>query len=90
MACAKCDFYLPKDSSQAQMLEAKGNLQQMLQKIPLTEDERKAVEEGVEFMEKLCNKLADVPTPAGPTPREIEARDRRKLSVLAAAVEKQT
>ncbi len=88
MACAKCDFYLPKDSSQAQMLEAKGNLQQMLQKIPLTEDERKAVEEGVEFMEKLCNKLADVPTPAGPTPREIEARDRRKLSALAAAVEK--
>jgi hypothetical protein len=44
----------------------------MLQKIPLIEDERKAVEEGVEFMEKLCNKLADVPTPTGPTPREIK------------------
>lgn len=89
MACARCDFYLPKDSSQAQMLEAKGNLQQMLQKIPLTDDERKAVEEGVEFMEKLCDKLADVPTPAGPTPREIEASIRRKLPVLSAAVEKQ-
>ncbi len=90
MACARCDFYLPKDSSRAQMLEAKGNLQQMLQKIPLTEDERKAVEEGVAFMEKLCNKLADVPTPAGPTPREIEASIRRKLRVLSATVEKQT
>jgi hypothetical protein len=48
MACARCDFYLPKNSSRAQMLEAKGNLQQMLQKIPLTDDERAAVEEGVE------------------------------------------
>jgi integrase len=80
MACAKCDFYLPKGSSQTQMLEAKGNLQQMLQKIPLTEDERRAVEEGVEFMGKLCNKLADVPTPAGPTPREIEACDRHLIT----------
>jgi hypothetical protein len=28
MACARCDFYLPKDSSRAQLLEAKDNLQQ--------------------------------------------------------------
>jgi Phage integrase family len=81
MACARCDFYLPKDSSQAQMLEAKDNLQQMLHKIPLTDDEQKAVEEGIEFMEKLCNKLADVPTPAGPTPREIEACDRPLITI---------
>jgi integrase len=73
MACARCDFYLPKGSSQAQMLEARDNLQQMIQKIPLTDDERAAVEEGIEFMKKLCQKLADVPTPAGPTPREIES-----------------
>jgi hypothetical protein len=70
------------------MLEAKGNLLQMLQKIPLTDDERKAVVEGVEFMEKLCNKLADVPTPAGPTPGEIEASIRSKLLLLSAPVEK--
>jgi hypothetical protein len=30
MACARCDFYTPKDSSKAQLLEASGNLQRML------------------------------------------------------------
>jgi hypothetical protein len=39
-------------------------------------------------LQKLCNKLADVPTPAGPTPREIEASIRNKLPLLSAAVEK--
>jgi integrase len=29
MACARCDFYTPKDSSKAQLLEAKDNLQRM-------------------------------------------------------------
>jgi hypothetical protein len=26
MACAKCDFYLPKDSARAQLMEPKANL----------------------------------------------------------------
>ncbi|MFJ9753087.1 hypothetical protein ACIRVM_46685, partial [Streptomyces chartreusis] len=39
MACARCDFYTPKDSSKAQLLEAKGNLQKMRALIPLSEDE---------------------------------------------------
>ena len=30
MACARCDFYTPKDSTKAQLLEAKDNLQRML------------------------------------------------------------
>ncbi|MGH3327265.1 MAG: tyrosine-type recombinase/integrase [Streptomycetales bacterium] len=42
MACAKCDFYTPKDSTKAQLLEAKANLQRMLVAIPLTDDERAA------------------------------------------------
>src|SRR5664279_2415224 len=46
MACARCDFYNPKGSTKAQLLEAKENLQQMLAAIPLTEDERAAVEDG--------------------------------------------
>ena len=36
-ACARCDFYLPKGSTQAQLLEAKGNVQRMLASIPLTD-----------------------------------------------------
>lgn len=46
MACARCDFYTPKDSSKGQLLEAKENLQKMLAGIPLTDDERAAVDEG--------------------------------------------
>lgn len=72
MACAKCAFYIPKESSQAQILEGKAHLQRMLQEIPLTEDEQAAVEEGIEALEKLSAQLADVPTPAGPTPRQLE------------------
>ena len=46
MACAKCDFYIPKNSSRAQLLEAKANLQRMLVAIPLTDDQRAAVDDG--------------------------------------------
>ena len=71
MACAWCDFYLPKASTRAQLLEAKASLQRMLVTIPLTDDERAAVDDGAEAVERLLNRLADTPTPAGPTPREI-------------------
>ena len=46
MACAKCDFYTPKDSGKAQILEAKENLQKMRAMIPLTDDEQAAVDDG--------------------------------------------
>ena len=39
MACAKCDFYVPKETSRSQMLEAKENLLRLRQEIPLTDDE---------------------------------------------------
>ncbi|HEY9285342.1 MAG TPA: site-specific integrase [Pyrinomonadaceae bacterium] len=71
LACPKCQFYVPKDSAKGQLIEGQANLQQMLQRIPLTDDERAAVEEGMEVFESLCQRLADVPTPAGPTPREL-------------------
>ena len=74
MACARCDFYTPKDSSQAQLLEAKGNLQRMLASIPLTDDERAAVQDGQAALDKLLTQLADTPTPAGATPRQISSQ----------------
>jgi hypothetical protein len=73
MACAKCDFYTPKDSSKALLLEAKDNLQRMLAAVPLTDDERAAVDDGHTALDQLLQRLADVPTPAGPTPRQIRA-----------------
>jgi hypothetical protein len=68
MACAKCSFYLPKDSTEAQLLEAKANLSRLRQEIPLADAEISAVEDGLTAYEQLLAKLADVPTPAGPIP----------------------
>jgi hypothetical protein len=44
MACARCDFYLPKDR-QAQLPEAKTNLQRMLMTVPLSDKDRAVVDE---------------------------------------------
>jgi len=71
MACAKCDFYMPKQSTAALLLEGKTHLLRLLQEIPLGEAEQAAVEDGISAYENLLSKLADVPTPAGPTPRQI-------------------
>jgi len=37
--------------------------------IPLTDDERAAVEDGQTALDQLLEQLADIPTPSGPTPR---------------------
>jgi integrase len=71
MACARCDFYTPKASSKAQLLEAKENLQRMLASVPLTDDEQAAVDEGQGALDRLLERLIDVATPDGTTPREI-------------------
>jgi hypothetical protein len=71
MACAKCSFYLPKESTKAQLLEAKANLLRLRQHIPLADAELTAVEDGLTAYEQLLAKLADVPTPEGLTPRQL-------------------
>ncbi len=73
---------MPKESTQAQLLEAKTNLERMTQEVPLREEERAAVEDGLVAVEKLYARLLDIPTPAGPTPREIEEKMRRELPIL--------
>ena len=40
--------------------------------IPLTDDERAAVDDGDAALTRLLERLADVPTPAGPTPRQLD------------------
>jgi Phage integrase family len=82
MACARCDFYLPKESSKAQLLEGQSNLLRLKQEIPLTDEERSAVEDGIVMLEKHCAKLANIPTPAGPTPHEINNTTHRELPIL--------
>ena len=73
MACARCDFYTPKESSKSELLQAKSNLQRMLVSIPLTDDEQAAVEDGQAALDHLLQRLAHIPTPAGTTPRQLTA-----------------
>ena len=80
MACAKCSFYMPKSSTAALLLEGKSNLLRMRQEIPLLEGEVSAVDDGVGALDALLQKLADVPTPEGPTPRELQARSEHSDS----------
>jgi integrase len=81
MACARCDFYVPKASTRAQLLEAQASLQRMMLTIPLTDDERAAVDDGADAVNRLLARLADTPTPAGPTPREIQPPPGPLLSI---------
>ena len=71
MACAKCSFYQPKDSTASTLLEGKNNLLRMRQEIPLGESEIAALDDGVSALESLLGRLANVPTPAGPSPLEL-------------------
>lgn len=72
MACAKCSFYLPKGSTETQLLEGKINLLKMRQEIPLQPAELAAVDEGIEAFERLLTQLRQTPTPAGLTPLQID------------------
>lgn len=74
MACARCGFYAPKDWTRAQVLEGKANLMRLKQELTLTDEEIAAIEEGVQLHEHLLTRLADMQTPAGPTPRQFEQR----------------
>jgi hypothetical protein len=82
MACAKCPFYRPKLGTRDQLVEGKANLIRMLEFVQLTEDEKLLVTEGIELHQELIEKLADMPTPAGPTPRELEAQRQEEAGVI--------
>jgi hypothetical protein len=86
MACVKCDSYMPKESTAALLLEGKTHLLRLLQEIPLGEAEQAAVEDGVTAYENLLAKLADIPTPAGPTPRQIGAGVVQSTSIRQTAM----
>jgi hypothetical protein len=65
-----------------QLVEGKANLVHMLEFITLTEEERLLVTEGIELHQALIEQLADVPTPAGPTPRELEVQRQGETKVI--------
>jgi len=73
LACPRCDFYKPKESSWGQLLEAKSNLLRLLQEVPVAEEERAAIDGDLAALDRLVKRLADQPTPSGQTPRELSA-----------------
>ncbi len=54
----------------------------MLEFVQLTEEEKLLVTEGIELHQELIEKLENVPTPAGPTPRELEAQRQGAMKVI--------
>lgn len=72
MACARCPFYVPKNSSRGQLLAVKDGIDQMLEQLDLTDDEREALEGDREAVTALAERLADTPTPPAPLPGTSE------------------
>ncbi len=64
MACARCYFYVPKESDRGLWLQARDSLLKMLQEIPLSEDERAAVDGDVQALDRLLERLKEIPTPS--------------------------
>jgi integrase len=73
MVCARCDFYMPKDSARGQWLETRDGLLKMLQEIPLSDEERAAVDGDVQALNRLLERLKETPTPS-----ECHAESRQK------------
>ena len=71
MVCPHCAFFTAKDSAEGQLLSSKPALLKMRQEIPFTEEEQALHQEGAPSLVSLCDQLADVPTPEGPTPKQI-------------------
>ncbi|WP_412538718.1 tyrosine-type recombinase/integrase [Longispora sp. K20-0274] len=71
LACARCPFYLPKDSHKGQLLAIRDGIEQMLEQLELTDDERFALQGDRDAVAALVDQLTDTPTPAGPTPRDL-------------------
>jgi hypothetical protein len=71
LARARCPFYVPKQSSRGQLLAVREGIDQMLEQLDLTEDEREALEGDREALTALAERLADTPTPAAPTPKQL-------------------
>jgi hypothetical protein len=72
LACARCDYYEPKDSQAVLIFEAQGNLVRLRQDLLLTDEEREAIDGDVLTFQKLRAKRWDSATPAGPSPRALD------------------
>jgi hypothetical protein len=61
MACARCDFYVPKTSDRGLWLQTRDSLLKMLQEIPLSDEEHAVVDGDVQALDRLLERLKGVP-----------------------------
>jgi hypothetical protein len=64
MACMRCDFYVSRESVRGQWLETRDGLLKMLQEIPLSDEERAAIDGDVQALTRLLERLKEVPPPS--------------------------
>jgi len=57
MACTRCDFYVPKESDRGLWLQTCDGLLKLLQEIPLSDEERAAVDGDVQALDRLLDQL---------------------------------
>lgn len=81
MACARCDFYVPKESDRGLWLQTRDGLLKLLQEIPLSDEERAAVDGDVQALNHLLERLKDVPTPSETRPKQ-EAKTMIPVSTI--------
>jgi len=61
MACQRCEFYVPGDSTKAQALEADIHNLKLLEQIPVTDTERKALEGDRKALQRLIGSVRPEP-----------------------------
>lgn len=60
----------------------------MKQELSLTEEEVAAVDDGLTALDTLQQKLTDVPTPAGLTPRQLQATNQHAAFISVQTVQR--
>ncbi len=64
MACARWDFYVPKESARGQFMEAREGILRLVQEIPLASDQRAALDGDADALDHLLKRLAQTPPPS--------------------------
>jgi integrase len=74
MACARCSYYVPKDSTKGELLTALGANEALYEEIPIRDEERLALEGDADAIRLLVAGLDHTPASDGRMPSEIQSQ----------------